>query len=123
LKLELSGFLKIQCDRCLEHFQLPINYLGDLVVKFDEDTTASTDEVWILPPNENTLDLEQYFYECIGLCIPIQRVHPENEDGSTGCNPTMINILRTHSIHDDNHEESDPRWNKLKDLLNNLNTN
>ncbi len=123
LKVEVHGFLEIQCDRCLEYFQLPINYTGNLVVKFSEDDTASTDEIWILPPNQTILDLEQYFFECIGLCIPIQRVHPENEDGSTGCNPEMIDMLQIHSKNADMHDESDPRWNKLKDLLNNINTN
>jgi uncharacterized protein len=121
LKIALKGAIKIQCDRCLEYYPLPITYMGDLVVKFGEETEASTDEIWILDPNENTLDLEQYFFECIGICIPIQRIHPENKNGQSGCDPAMIEMIKVHSRPEDRLDESDPRWSKLKDLLNNLN--
>jgi uncharacterized metal-binding protein YceD (DUF177 family) len=122
IHIELSGLLEIQCDRCLEFFKMPVKYSGDLVVKFGEDASASTDEIWIISPNENTLDLNQYFYECIGLTIPIQKVHSDNEDGSSACNPEMLQKLNSLSIKEKVKKESDPRWNKLKDLLNNLNT-
>jgi uncharacterized protein len=123
LELSMNGYLEIQCDRCLEYFRLPISFSGNLVVKYGEDTSASTDEIWIIHPSENTLNLEQYFFECIGLCIPIQRVHPENNDKSSGCNPEMIDILQTHFAAEKKQDKSDPRWNKLKDLLNDINTN
>jgi uncharacterized protein len=125
LEVAMNGYLELQCDRCLDSFRFPISYNGNLVVKFGEDTSASTDEIWILPPNEHTLNLEQFFYDCIGLCIPIQRKHPDNSDGSSGCNPDMIEIIRFHSMPVKNkvQDETDPRWNKLKDLLNDINTN
>jgi uncharacterized protein len=125
LNIRMKGVVELPCDRCLDSFQFPLNYSGNLIVKFDEDTSATTDEIWILHPNEHTLDLEQYFYDCIGLCIPIQRKHPVNSDGSSGCNPDMIEIIKSHSMpaKKEVQEESDPRWNKLKDLLNNINTN
>jgi uncharacterized protein len=123
LSMSMSGYLELQCDRCLDFFHLPIAYSGKLIVKFGEDTSASTDEIWILHPNENILDLEQYFYDCIGLCIPIQRIHPDNSEGSSGCNPEMIATLEAHLQSEKDQDESDPRWSKLKDLLNNINTN
>jgi len=123
LKVCLSGYLEITCDRCLENFQLPVLYDGNLIIKFGDDKSAATDEIWILYPTENLIDLEQFFYECIGLCIPIKRVHPDNEDGSYGCDPGMIEVLNTHSGNNASQNESDPRWNKLKDLLNDININ
>jgi uncharacterized protein len=123
LSVSIDGYLEIQCDRCLDYFQLPISFSGNLFIKFGEDTSASTDEIWILRPSENTLNLEQYFFECICLCIPLQCIHPEKNDHSPGCNPAMINILQTHSVLEKNQDEPDSRWNKLKDLLNDINTN
>lgn len=122
LKLEsqMKGALDIQCDRCLETFSYPIIYNASLIIKFGDNTDESTDEIWVLNPNKYELNLEQYFFECISLSLPIQRIHPEDLNGNSGCNSEMLNILNTHKeslfVED---KENDPRWDKLKDLLNN----
>ena len=121
LEIKMSGKIQIQCDRCLDYFFFPIEFGGDLLVKFGSDTSSGTDEIWILDPNEHELDLKQFFFECLGLCIPIQRVHPENPDGSSQCNRDMIGILKTHYKKEQHKQETDPRWDKLKDLLNDNN--
>jgi uncharacterized protein len=123
LHFKMNGSIEIQCDRCLEFFHLPVFYTGELIIKFGEDTSASNDEIWIISPNETELNLEQYFFECIGLCIPIRRVHPTDSTNQSICNQSMIDILQTHVQHESNQDEPDPRWSKLKDLLNDINTN
>ncbi len=120
LQISMSGNLEIQCDRCLDYFYFPIEFRGELVVKFNRNTQSGTDEIWILDPNEHELNLEQYFYECIGLCLPIQRVHPQNPDRNINCNQDMLNILASHHKKK-TEQETDPRWNKLKELLNDNN--
>ncbi|MBN1949676.1 MAG: DUF177 domain-containing protein [Bacteroidales bacterium] len=115
LDVSLKGYLEVQCDRCLDFFRLPIQYQGELVVKFGEDSSGGNDEIWIVPPGEHQLKLQQYFYECIGLCLPISRMHPDHADGTSGCNEDMLRRLNSHS-HDIHEEENDPRWNKLKDI-------
>lgn len=121
LDIRLKGNLEIQCDRCLDYFEMPIQYDGHVVVKFSEDTRAETDEIWILPPNSFELNMEQYFFECIGLCIPIQRFHPENDNQTSACNQEMLNLLESHQQSSNSTENADPRWIKLKQLLNNTN--
>lgn len=121
LKINMIGSLRIQCDRCLDYFSFPIEFKGNLLVKFGENTSSSTDEIWILNPNEYELDLKQYFFESIGLCLPIQRVHPQNPDGSLSCNGNMIGLLETHNKQNLNNKCEDPRWDKLKELLNDNN--
>jgi uncharacterized metal-binding protein YceD (DUF177 family) len=124
LKTGINGFLEIQCDRCLEFFNFPVNYNGNLVVRLSEKVDESTDEIWVVHPNEYELNMEQYFFECIGLSIPLQKVHQDNQEGNPGCNPDMLEIIKTYSVSfDKNEEETDPRWNKLKELLNNKNIN
>jgi uncharacterized metal-binding protein YceD (DUF177 family) len=71
-------------------------------------------------PNEHELDLMQYFLECICLSLPIKRIHPDDISGNSGCNSEMLNILNAHkSSTTGEKSENDPRWDKLKDLLNN----
>lgn len=121
LAVQLKGFMQIQCDRCLDNFDFPIRYNGHFVVKFGENIEDSTDEIWILHPNEFELNLEQYFFECLGLSLPIQRVHPDDADGNSSCNKEMLSILESHNTR--NYNEPDPRWNTLRDLLDNTNNN
>ena len=123
LQISIEGIIRIRCDRCLDMFDFPIHYQGDLVVKFGEDLNAGTDEIWILHPSEYELDLEQYFFECIGLCLPIKKVHPDRQDGGAGCNTEMLRILGSHGRSEEIPEEPDPRWNKLKNILNDTNNN
>ena len=126
LEIDIEGSIQIQCDRCLEFFDFPLEYSGTLVVKFSETGPQFDDEIWILHPNDYQLELEQYFFECIGLSLPLQKVHPKTPEGNAGCNAEMIEILKTHSsnIFDEEEEKDiDPRWNKLKDLLNDTNLN
>lgn len=121
--VRLEGELQIQCDRCLDYFNFPIRYSDQFVVKFGENIEDSTDEIWILHPNEFELNLEQYFFECLGLSMPIQRVHPDDADGNSTCNSEMLNILGSHAFRNTTDNDPDPRWNTLKKLLDNTNNN
>lgn len=124
LEVSLDGYLEIQCDRCLDYFEFPLDFEGVLFVKFKETPEDPDDNVIYLHPSEDILDMTQYFVDSIGLSIPIQKVHPENEDGSEGCDQEMLSRIDELS-----HKESsggnttDPRWEKLKDLLNEGNKN
>jgi uncharacterized metal-binding protein YceD (DUF177 family) len=121
LEIGIDGIIEIQCDKCLEYFDFPIRYRGELVVKFGEDPASGTDEIWILRPEDHKLELEQYFFECISLSLPIQRVHPDRSPGVSACNPEMLKLLESYSSKDSDKKEPDPRWNKLKNLLNDSN--
>ena len=119
----LEGRMQLKCDRCLDYFDYPVRYSDRFVVKFGENIEESTDEIWILRPNEFELDLEQYFFECLGLSLPIQRVHPDVKDGISSCNAEMLALLGSHFSQNNTKDEPDPRWNALKKLLDNTNTN
>jgi uncharacterized protein len=123
LSISIGGFLEVQCDRCLDYFDLPIDFESKLIVKFSENIADYSDEIWIIHPDESQINLEQYFFECIGLSMPLQRVHSKNKDGKSGCNTDMLTIIETHSTINKDSEDTDPRWNKLKDFLNDNNLN
>ena len=66
---------------------------------------------------EPVLDLKQYFYEYILLALPIQRIHPDDSEGNSTCDPHMLEKLQEHIVNDI--DEKDPRWDELKKLANN----
>jgi uncharacterized protein len=100
LFVSLSGKIQVQCDRCLEYFELPVDFQGDLIVKFSETTQDTDDEVMFLDPGEHELSLKHYFYECICLSIPYRKVHPDLKDGKPGCNREMLSKLASHLIEE-----------------------
>jgi uncharacterized metal-binding protein YceD (DUF177 family) len=122
LHCSLEGSVEIQCDRCLEDFSFPILYNGELFVKFKEEVEEPDDKIIYLHPNDDILDLSQFFIDSIGLSIPIQRFHPEKEDGDSGCNAEMLDKLDELTFRKES-DDVDPRWDKLKDLLNEGNKN
>ncbi len=119
IDVNLSGVVQLQCDRCLEYFDFELEYFGDFVVKFKEEPEDPDEGIIYLHPNDDFLDLKQYFIDSIGLSIPIQKIHPEKEDGTSGCDKEMLKIIDKHSYNEQKDpNEVDPRWSKLKDLLN-----
>lgn len=123
LSVSLNGKLNVQCDRCLDYFTFPLIYIDNLFVKFKEEADEPDDNVIFLHPSEAMLDLNQYFIDCIGLSIPIQKFHPDTDDGNVGCNIEMLKKIDEHSLKESEDETVDPRWAKLKDLLNDGNKN
>ena len=85
LNVDIEGEVICECDRCLEDCPIAIDYNGDLVVKFSEETDFYDGDVMWISPAEDMLDLTQYIYESIVLSLPYSRVH---EDGQ--CNPEML---------------------------------
>jgi len=67
-----------------------------------------------MPADEFHFDLSQFFYEYIHLALPIKRVHPDDKEGRSTCDPEMIKKLQEHVIEDKN--STDPRWDGLKKL-------
>ncbi|MBN1598378.1 MAG: DUF177 domain-containing protein [Bacteroidales bacterium] len=124
LSVSIEGEIDLQCDRCLDYFKFQVKYTGRLVVKFGETSDKDNDEMWFIHPNEHELNLEQYLYECLSLSLPIRKIHPDKPNGESNCNPEMLKKLESHKLkHKLLEEYNDPRWNGLKDLLNDTNNN
>ena len=112
----LNGKAVFECDRCLEDLELPIVHQSRLLVKL-ENVDEIEDEIIYLKPEETEIDISKYVYENIIFAIPARKVHPENKKGKQGCNVEMIKKLEGLAVKKDP-EETDPRWNELKSLLN-----
>ena len=119
LDFECNGWLELGCDVTNELFKQPIKTNLKLVVKFGDVFNDENEEILIIPHAEHKLNVAQYIYEAIVLAIPAKRVHPGLKDGSLKSD--IIEKLKEFEINNndiDKGSEVDPRWNKLKDILN-----
>ena len=116
LHFKINGTVKQDCDRCTAPLDLPIMGNYKLIVKVGgSDTGNEDDDIITIPANEHELDLTQYIYEYIALSLPIKRVHPDNKKGESSCDKKMLKKLERFLLEEEK-EETDPRWNGLKNI-------
>lgn len=113
LDILIKGTVEVQCDRCLEYFNYPIEYSSILVVKFSENSSEQSDDMIILNPNDNELNLTHHIYEFISLAIPYRKIHPESADGKSLCKSDMLQRIREFEVKQDE-EAIKTNWEKLK---------
>ncbi|MDR2805367.1 MAG: DUF177 domain-containing protein [Dysgonamonadaceae bacterium] len=129
LAFKLSGNAVIPCDRCLDDMDYPIETTARLIVKFGKDYSEESDEIVIIPEAEGVINLAWFLYEFVALAIPIKHIHAPGK-----CNKQMSAKLKkhtakatdddafdidgndTHAIAEDPEDNSDPRWDALKQL-------
>ncbi|TSE06393.1 MULTISPECIES: YceD family protein [Aquimarina] len=120
LRFKASGTVNVNCDLTNEPFDLPIQNELFLVVKFGSEYNDENEDILILPHGEYEINVQQYIYELIVLAMPPKRVHPGVENGTLKSD--ILEKLEELSPKEktivDNDEETDPRWDKLKNLLN-----
>ena len=94
----VSGGVVVECDRCLEELEIPVDLEVLLSVKFGEseslDETQDGDrEVIFLPVDNTELDMKQIVYDYVCISLPMQRVHEEGE-----CNPEALKYLEQQGL-------------------------
>ncbi len=131
LSFHCEGYVIVQCDRCLDEMEQPVESNDKLKVKFGEKYADEGDDTVIVPVSEGAINVAWYLYEFIALAIPMKHVHPVGK-----CNKDMTSQLHKHLVtevgseEDNEGEESsdensndgqptDPRWNDLKQLIDN----
>ncbi|MBN2805669.1 MAG: DUF177 domain-containing protein [Prolixibacteraceae bacterium] len=123
LEMTVKGTVELQCDRCLEDYSQEVENSSKMYIKFGAEAEEMSDEVIVITPDENQLNVAQYLYEMIILGLPIKHVHPTNKKGKSGCNPEMIKKLKEYLVEGNEAEEAtepeDQRWQALKKLLDN----
>ena len=114
LTLTAKGNVTIECDRCLDDMNHHVDAGYHTFVKFGKDFDDSADDMLIIPESDNCLDASRLLYDTVALSVPLHHVHADGE-----CNPTMSDILQRHSGSEaDESEETDPRWEALKNFKN-----
>jgi uncharacterized metal-binding protein YceD (DUF177 family) len=108
----IRGTARSICDRSLEAFDHPIESKHKMLFKFGDEEGEVSNDIEIISPDKQSLNIGQYLYEFIGLALPMKRIHPkyrkDEEENEVG------GIIYSSSSEDG--EEVDPRWEKLKKL-------
>jgi uncharacterized metal-binding protein YceD (DUF177 family) len=116
LNFSAKGQVKVSCDITTEFFDLPIDTVFRLVVKFGSLENHDDYEILILPHGSHEIQVAQYIYEMIVLSVPQKKVHPGIADGSLKSD-ILEKLKDLEPQEKPPSEDIDPRWNKLKDLL------
>ncbi len=83
-QVSIEGEVVVECDRCLEDCTVPVDFEGELKVRFSDDVSDyDGEQMWIAWGER--LSLAQYIYESIVISLPYRRVHADGE-----CNPEMM---------------------------------
>ncbi len=116
LEMRADGSVNLDCDLTSEPYDQDIEASLDLVVKFGESYNDEDDEILVIPHGEHQVDIAQYIYEMLVLSIPQKRIHPGVIDGSLQSEAlTRLEELTPRESRRET-EETDPRWDALKDL-------
>jgi uncharacterized metal-binding protein YceD (DUF177 family) len=117
--LELSffskGVINLNCFVSNEPFDYSQNSQMDLVVKFGNELNNDNHELLILPKGSYQIDISQQLYEMIVLSLPLKITHPGIVDGTL--KSETLERLKKFDLKNNNISKTDPRWDKLKDLI------
>ncbi len=118
LTFTVSGTVNVNCDLTNEPYDQPIDGELFLVIKFGDEYNDDNEDLLILPHGEYEVNIQQYIYELVVLSVPLKKVHPGVEDGTL--KSEVLDKLDEFSLKEKKKEEeqTDPRWDKLKNLLN-----
>ncbi|MBI1315388.1 hypothetical protein GC167_00810 [bacterium] len=108
-----SGSVEVDCDRSARAFRLPIEAKRTLVIRLADQSNLEDDELVFFSPDEHRIESAQWIYETLVSAVPLKRVHPDLVDVETP-ETWVFGDAPTHPAESD----PDPRWDKLKDLLN-----
>jgi uncharacterized metal-binding protein YceD (DUF177 family) len=118
LDFTLNGSFTAYCDVTGEPFNLALSDTFHLVVKFGLEYNNDNEEVLILSFGTYEVNIAQYLYELAVLSIPSKRVHPDVESGKLSSEALdKYRVGKEPEEGDEKENETDPRWDKLKDLL------
>ena len=119
----IEGFVNTECDRCLDDIQIPIKGEFRLVAKESDDSLAQdadNEDIVVLSPNDHHIELRDHMHEFIHLLLPMHKECADTKKGK--CNEEVEEKLKQINIKSNDSNNSDPRWDALKNLkLNNNN--
>ena len=119
LTFKASGTVNVNCDITNEPYDQPIESSLFLVIKFGEEFNDDNEDLLIIPHGEFEINVQQYIYELIVLAVPAKKIHPGVEDGTLKSD--VLDKLEELSLGNKEKKDGDdidPRWDKLKNLLN-----
>ena len=112
--------VELQCDRSLDHFDMPVEAEYEVVFKVDvqEETEDEEGAVRRFDFSTNTLNIEEEVRDTIMLQVPIKKLHPRYLDEEGKPKDFETKSFGEVDVEEEQSEIADPRWEKLKQLKN-----
>jgi uncharacterized metal-binding protein YceD (DUF177 family) len=111
-RFDIRGSVNSVCDRCGDPLVVRIDGQQGLVVKLSDHNEEESEDVQIVKESEGRFDLSRFIYEYVSLMLPVHRVHEDDVEGRSLCNPDILDKLeKLKESH-----APDPRWEVLKKL-------
>ena len=115
---DVRGTVTVECDRCLDELDMPVDVEIRLSVKYGSGESADEPqpgerEVVFIPEDGAELDMSQIIYDYVCLSLPMQRTHDAG-----GCNPDAMKYYSAPEGHDSFGEEGESNpFSALKDMF------
>ena len=113
--VQIQTRIDLVCDRCTEPFQTDFSHNVRFIYTRDSDMAQAEDFVFVLDKHQNEIDLTEPLRQTMILELPFKRICQQECKGL--CSRCGAD-LNTHQC-DCKDKDVDPRWEKLKELLNN----
>lgn len=111
VNITAEGAVKVACDHCNAPLDFPVKGAQRQIFQLNTTEDFDDEEVVGLDASVNSVDLGQYIHECIGLALPIRRVHPAGQ-----CDPEVDSALANYGPGHEEAHDPDPRWDALRKL-------
>ena len=113
---DVTGEVTVECDRCLDDLQIPIDVAIRLSVKYGDEESSDEHhegerEVIFVPETDAEFDMSQIIYDYVCLDLPMQRIHEEGD-----CNPDVLKHLTAGETVEAAAVENNP-FSALKDMF------
>ena len=114
---DVRGEVTVECDRCLDELDMPIDVEIKLSVKYgneesSEEPQQGEREVIFIPETDAEMDMSQIIYDYVCLSLPMQRTHDDGE-----CNPEVMKMYGAPEESEIKEEEGENPFSALKDLF------
>ena len=110
-QFQIKGEIELICDRSLEPFNQEIESTNNMLFKFGDTWEELSDEIVVIPRDQQRLNVSQFIYEFICLNIPMKKIHPKLRDQND------VGIIYSSKEEIEENKNNDPRWDKLKGLI------
>ncbi len=114
---QIEGHVELECDRSLDLFDYPMNFEKHIIFKFGDIEEELSEEVLVIARDAQTINVASLIFEFVGVEIPMKKLHPRYDEEDTDEEGTLI-FTSESEIAEEEDEESDPRWEALKNLKN-----
>ena len=110
-----KGKINLNCHASNEPFDYSQEHNMKLVVKFSSELSDDNEELLVLPVGQTQINIGKYLFEMIVLSLPLKITHPGIDDGTL--KSETLERLKKFDLKNNNISKTDPRWDKLKDLI------